>query len=91
MSACRGPKGPHPAECSESAVSPVTTPLAPTVSRPPYRIAINGYGRIGRCYLRALHDSGSAVPETGWTLQVVSLWRDTPDGPALAAACAYRD
>lgn len=26
--------------------------------RPPLRIAINGYGRIGRCVLRALHESG---------------------------------
>lgn len=24
----------------------------------PYRIAINGYGRIGRCYLRTLHETG---------------------------------
>ncbi|MBI1907496.1 MAG: erythrose-4-phosphate dehydrogenase [Rhodocyclales bacterium] len=24
----------------------------------PFRIAINGYGRIGRCFLRALHESG---------------------------------
>ncbi|MCP5268231.1 MAG: erythrose-4-phosphate dehydrogenase [Zoogloeaceae bacterium] len=26
-------------------------------SPPPLRIAINGYGRIGRCFLRALHES----------------------------------
>nr|WP_028792282.1 glyceraldehyde 3-phosphate dehydrogenase NAD-binding domain-containing protein [Thauera linaloolentis] len=26
----------------------------------PQRIAINGYGRIGRCYLRALHEAGLA-------------------------------
>jgi glyceraldehyde 3-phosphate dehydrogenase/D-erythrose 4-phosphate dehydrogenase len=26
----------------------------------PFRIAINGYGRIGRCYLRALHEAGLA-------------------------------
>lgn len=38
-------------------------------------------------YLSALQTSGSAVPESGWTLQVISLWRDTPTGPALAAAC----
>jgi len=37
-------------------------------------------------YLSALHASGSAVPETGWTLQVISLWRDTPTGLTLAAA-----
>lgn len=39
-------------------------------------------------YLSALHSSRSASPQTGWTLQVVSLWRDTPDGQVLAAACA---
>ncbi len=38
-------------------------------------------------YLSAMHASGSAVPETGWTLQVISLWRNTPTGPTLAAAC----
>ena len=26
----------------------------------PYRIALNGYGRIGRCVLRALHERGVA-------------------------------
>lgn len=25
-----------------------------------FRVAINGYGRIGRCYLRALHEAGLA-------------------------------
>jgi predicted N-acyltransferase len=38
-------------------------------------------------YLSAMQTSQSAVPETGWTLQVVSLWRDTVTGPTLAAAC----
>ena len=38
-------------------------------------------------YLSALHTSASATPATGWTLQVVSLWRETPQGPLLAAAC----
>ena len=38
-------------------------------------------------YLSALHTSASATPATGWTWQVVSLWRDTPQGPLLAAAC----
>ena len=38
---------------------PPLNPLpAPTISRPAFRIAINGYGRIGRCYLRALHEAG---------------------------------
>ena len=27
------------------------------MARPPRRLAINGYGRIGRCFLRALHES----------------------------------
>jgi D-erythrose 4-phosphate dehydrogenase len=34
----------------------------------PYRIAINGYGRIGRCVLRALHERGGASG-----LQIVAL------------------
>ena len=34
-------------------------------------------------YLAALHASGSAVPETGWTPRFVLLW----DGAELAAAC----
>lgn len=32
----------------------------PTPAARSFRIAINGYGRIGRCYLRALHESGLA-------------------------------
>ena len=35
-------------------------------------------------YLAALHTSGSATPETGWTPQLVTLWL----GDALAAASA---
>ncbi len=35
-------------------------------------------------YLAALHDSGSAVPQTGWAPRYVSLWRDD----ALHAAAA---
>ena len=38
-------------------------------------------------YLSAMQTSQAATPETGWTLQVISLWRDTPQGPVLAAAC----
>jgi predicted N-acyltransferase len=38
-------------------------------------------------YLKAMQTSGSAVPETGWTLQVISLWRGTPQSEVLAAAC----
>ncbi|MEH6563905.1 MAG: erythrose-4-phosphate dehydrogenase [Halopseudomonas sp.] len=36
-------------------------------NRAPYRIALNGYGRIGRCVLRALHERG------GDGLQIVAL------------------
>ncbi len=35
--------------------------------RPPFRIALNGYGRIGRCVLRALHERG------GEDMQIVAL------------------
>ncbi|WP_447774923.1 GNAT family N-acetyltransferase [Variovorax boronicumulans] len=35
-------------------------------------------------YLAAMHDSGSASPERGWTPQFVTLWR----GKVLEAACA---
>ncbi|HRP25288.1 glyceraldehyde 3-phosphate dehydrogenase NAD-binding domain-containing protein [Thauera sp.] len=34
-----------------------TAPALSTAT-PGFRIAINGYGRIGRCYLRALHEAG---------------------------------
>ena len=36
-------------------------------------------------YLAALHTSGSATPDTGWTPQFVTLWQ----GDTLAAACAF--
>jgi predicted N-acyltransferase len=35
-------------------------------------------------YLAALHSSGSAAPETGWTPRFITLWL----GDALAGACA---
>ncbi|QFZ85404.1 GNAT family N-acetyltransferase [Variovorax paradoxus] len=35
-------------------------------------------------YLAAMHDSGSASPERGWTPQFITLWR----GDVLEAACA---
>ena len=35
-------------------------------------------------YLAALHASGSATPETGWTPRFLTLW----DGETLAGACA---
>ena len=34
-------------------------------------------------YLAAMHESGSAVPKTGWTPRFLTLWR----GPELHAAC----
>jgi len=35
-------------------------------------------------YLAAMHESGSATPETGWTSRIVTLWQ----GNVLAGACA---
>ncbi|MDR2678813.1 MAG: erythrose-4-phosphate dehydrogenase [Zoogloeaceae bacterium] len=45
----------------------------------PCRIAINGYGRIGRCFLRALHEAGLAQ-----RFQVVAI-----NEPADLASMAY--
>ncbi len=39
----------------------------PNANRP-YRVALNGYGRIGRCVLRALHERGA-----GARLEIVAL------------------
>lgn len=39
-------------------------------------------------YLRALHDSGSAVAATGWQPQFITLWRGSGEQQELAAACA---
>ena len=40
-------------------------------------------------YLEAMHESGSAVPSTGWKARFITLWREEPDQPpALHAACA---
>jgi glyceraldehyde 3-phosphate dehydrogenase/D-erythrose 4-phosphate dehydrogenase len=47
--------------------------------RPPLRLAINGYGRIGRCFLRALHEAGLET-----TLRVVAI-----NEPADLASMAY--
>ncbi|HWV11492.1 MAG TPA: erythrose-4-phosphate dehydrogenase [Pseudomonas sp.] len=38
------------------------------MSHRPYRVALNGYGRIGRCVLRALHERGA-----GAALEIVAL------------------
>ena len=38
------------------------------MSKRPYKIALNGYGRIGRCVLRALHERG-----VGAGLEIVAL------------------
>lgn len=37
-------------------------------------------------FLQALHESGSASPETGWSPQYLTLWEHTSDGDVLAAA-----
>ena len=49
----------------------------------PCRIAINGYGRIGRCVLRALYEGGHAG-----NLQIVAI-NDLTDGPTLAHLTRY--
>ncbi|WP_206186216.1 type I glyceraldehyde-3-phosphate dehydrogenase [Thauera propionica] len=56
----------------------MSRPSQPALPRP-HRIAINGYGRIGRCYLRALHESGLAGQ-----FQVVAI-----NEPADLASIAY--
>ncbi|CAJ0697173.1 GNAT family N-acetyltransferase [Ralstonia wenshanensis] len=37
-------------------------------------------------FLHALHESGSASPDTGWSPQYLTLWEDGDDGEVLAAA-----
>jgi len=32
----------------------------PATARTPFRLAVNGYGRIGRCFVRAIHETGLA-------------------------------
>jgi glyceraldehyde 3-phosphate dehydrogenase/D-erythrose 4-phosphate dehydrogenase len=59
--------------------SPPLRPPAPPTPASPLRIAINGYGRIGRCYLRALHESPH---RTGY--RVVAI-----NEPADLASIAY--
>lgn len=49
------------------------------MSASPFRLAINGYGRIGRCFLRALHERGLTD-----RLQVVAI-----NEPANAESIAY--
>jgi predicted N-acyltransferase len=39
-------------------------------------------------YLSAMQRSGSACPETGWTLRIITLWQPSSQGDTLAAACA---
>jgi uncharacterized protein len=38
-------------------------------------------------YLAALHESGSATTQTGWTPRFVTLWQDLGAGDHLVAAC----
>lgn len=49
----------------------------------PYRLAINGYGRIGRCVLRALHESAGHQD-----LQIVAI-NDLTDARTLAHLTRY--
>jgi glyceraldehyde 3-phosphate dehydrogenase/D-erythrose 4-phosphate dehydrogenase len=49
----------------------------------PFRLAINGYGRIGRCVLRALHESSAHSD-----LQIVAL-NDLTDARTLAHLTRY--
>ena len=49
----------------------------------PYRIAINGLGRIGRCVLRALYES-TDYPQ----LRIVAV-NDLADTPTLAHLLRY--
>lgn len=49
----------------------------------PYRLAINGYGRIGRCVLRALHESAAHKD-----LQIVAI-NDLTDARTLAHLTRY--
>jgi glyceraldehyde 3-phosphate dehydrogenase/D-erythrose 4-phosphate dehydrogenase len=60
-------------------VPPLLPLSAPPISRQATRIAINGYGRIGRCYLRALHEAG-----LGDQFRVVAI-----NEPADLASIAY--
>jgi len=53
------------------------------VAARPYRLAINGYGRIGRCLLRALAERG---PASG--LEVVAI-NDPADAAAMAHLTRY--
>lgn len=60
--------------------APCPADLVPTSAPlPPLRLAINGYGRIGRCFLRALHESPSPHQ-----LQVVAI-----NEPANLESMAY--
>ena len=84
IAACRGPTRrffpPAPlSACPEYAVPASNALPASTASRPVFRIAINGYGRIGRCYLRALHEAG-----LGEHFRVVAI-----NEPADLASIAY--
>jgi predicted N-acyltransferase len=38
-------------------------------------------------YLRAMEDSQAASPQTGWGLQIITAWQETPSGQHLCAVC----
>ncbi|MCL2021957.1 MAG: erythrose-4-phosphate dehydrogenase [Betaproteobacteria bacterium] len=54
-------------------------PLPSSFSPPPFRLVINGYGRIGRCFLRAITEAGLTE-----RLQVVAI-----NEPAELTSIAY--
>ena len=73
------PATPPPFARSEFAVPSLDAPSKPVPAPPGFRIAINGYGRIGRCYLRALHEAGLSAH-----FRVVAI-----NEPADLASIAY--
>ena len=45
------------------------------MSKRPYRVALNGYGRIGRCVFRALHERGAKAEFAESALQTTrTVW-----------------
>ncbi len=62
-----GAAGPSPHPSMNGGGGRTRTCRDPCPTRP-YRVALNGYGRIGRCVLRALHERGA-----GGELEIVAL------------------
>lgn len=75
-----GPARPSPTVDIVPAASHSPVPSTPCADQSsPFRIVINGYGRIGRCYLRALHEAGLVD-----TFKVVAI-----NEPADLASISY--